>query len=116
MNLDIRQSTGVDGLDALLGGGLIPGTLTVVVGASGIGKTQLGLQFAHAGRAQEGRRGILFDMSARIDSQRHADYALRMFGWTLRKHPHAPFSADNFFATEHPPVITSMCSISRDAA
>ncbi len=102
MNLDIRQSTGVDGLDALLGGGLIPGTLTVVVGASGIGKTQLGLQFAHAGKAQEGRPGILFDMSARIDSQRHAAYALRMFGWTLRNHPHAPFLADNFFATERP--------------
>jgi len=102
MNLDIRQSTGVDGLDALLGGGLIPGTLTVVVGASGIGKTQLGLQFAHAGQAQEGRPGILFDMSARIDSQRHAAYALRMFGWTLRNHPHAPFLADNFFATERP--------------
>ena len=46
-----RLSTGVPGLDERLGGGLIPGTLTVVVGASGIGKTQLGLQFAHAGLA-----------------------------------------------------------------
>ena len=39
----------VPGLDQRLGGGLLPGTLTVVVGASGIGKTQLGLQFARAG-------------------------------------------------------------------
>ena len=38
-----RQSTGITGLDAMLGGGLIPGTLTVVVGATGIGKTQVGL-------------------------------------------------------------------------
>ena len=37
------------GLDELLGGGLLPGTLTVVVGSTGIGKTQLGLQFAQAG-------------------------------------------------------------------
>jgi len=78
-----RLSTGVAGLDALLGGGLIPGTLTVVVGATGIGKTQLGIQFAHAGQAQEGRRGVFFDMTARGDSQSHRDYAQRMFDWRL---------------------------------
>ena len=33
-----RQSTGIASLDELLGGGLIPGTLTVVMGATGIGK------------------------------------------------------------------------------
>ncbi|WP_254512083.1 RAD55 family ATPase [Anatilimnocola floriformis] len=74
-----RQTTGVDGLDELLGGGLLPGTLTVVVGATGIGKTQLGLQFAQAGVAQEKRRGVVFDCSSRGDSQNHAAYAQRMF-------------------------------------
>src|SRR3954451_7583433 len=69
-----RQSTRVPGLDDLLGGGLIPGTLTVVVGATGIGKTQLGLQFAHAGQEQEKRRGVIFDCSSRGDSQSHAQY------------------------------------------
>lgn len=78
-----RLSTGVPGLDPLLGGGLLPGTLVVVVGATGIGKTQLGLQFAHAGAAQEGARGIVFDMACRGDSQNHATYAQRMFDWTL---------------------------------
>jgi KaiC/GvpD/RAD55 family RecA-like ATPase len=78
-----RQSTGVSGLDELLGGGLIPGTLTVVVGATGIGKTQLGLQFAQAGGEQEGRRGVVFDCSSRGDSQSHAEYARRMFDWRL---------------------------------
>jgi KaiC/GvpD/RAD55 family RecA-like ATPase len=87
-----RLSTGVPGLDELLGGGLLPGTLTVVVGATGIGKTQLGLQFANAGAAQEGRRGILFDMTSRGDPQSHDDYARRMFEWRLEsldpeKHP-----------------------------
>jgi KaiC/GvpD/RAD55 family RecA-like ATPase len=77
-----RLSTGVPGLDELLGGGLLPGTLTVVVGATGIGKTQLGLQFADAGLRQEGRRGVLFDMASRGDAQSHADYARRMFGWS----------------------------------
>jgi hypothetical protein len=78
-----RQSTGVPGLDALLGGGLLPGTLTVVVGATGIGKTQLGLQFAHEGNCQEGRSGVVFDCSSRGDSQSHAEYARRMFDWRL---------------------------------
>ncbi len=78
-----RLSTGVAGLDELLGGGLLPGRLTVVVGATGIGKTQLGLQFAHAGRAQEGKPGIIFDMTARGDSQSQAEYARRMFNWEL---------------------------------
>ena len=78
-----RLSTGIPALDELLGGGLLPGRLTVVVGATGIGKTQLGLQFAEAGRRQEGRAGIVFDMTARGDSQSHAEYAQRMFDWPL---------------------------------
>jgi KaiC/GvpD/RAD55 family RecA-like ATPase len=83
MSPSARQSTGVAGLDDLLGGGLIPGTLTVVVGATGIGKTQLGLQYAQAGQRQEGGRGIIFDCSSRGDSQSHAEYARRMFDWRL---------------------------------
>jgi hypothetical protein len=81
--LPARQSTGVPGLDELLGGGLVPGTLTVIVGATGIGKTQLGLQYASAGALQEGRRGIVFDCSSRGDSQSHREYAKRMFDWRM---------------------------------
>jgi KaiC/GvpD/RAD55 family RecA-like ATPase len=76
--------TGIERLDELLGGGLIPGTLTVVLGATGIGKTQLGLQFARQGEFQEGERGILFDLTSRGDSQNHSEYARRLFGWELR--------------------------------
>lgn len=81
----MRQSTGVLGFDAHLGGGLLPGSLTIVVGSTGIGKTQLGLQFARAGLDQEGERhsGLVFDVSARGDSQSHAQYAQRMFDWQL---------------------------------
>ena len=80
-----RLSTGIPRLDDMLGGGLLPGTLTVVVGATGIGKTQLGLQFAHAGRTQEGEPGIVFDLTSRGDSQNQAEYARRMFAWELRE-------------------------------
>ncbi|MFN0021459.1 MAG: RAD55 family ATPase [Pirellulaceae bacterium] len=100
-----RLLTGIPGLDELLGGGLIPGTLTAVVGATGIGKTQLGVQFARAGlhsspapspqapapglkyqgadAPRSPRSGIFFDMSSRGDSQSHAEYARRIFDWNL---------------------------------
>lgn len=103
MNDSLRFSTGIPGLDEYLGGGLLPGTLTVVVGSAGIGKTQFGLQFAQAGLTQEGRRGILFDMSSRGDSQNHADYARRMFGWTPEVvEPEAALTLDGFFDQTYP--------------
>lgn len=79
----LRLKTGIPALDDLLGGGLLPGTLTVVAGATGIGKTQLGLHFTHEGKKQEGETGILFDMTSRGDSQNHVDYAKRLFDWNL---------------------------------
>ncbi|MFH1266473.1 MAG: ATPase domain-containing protein, partial [Planctomycetota bacterium] len=101
MGEKLRLSTGIDGLDELLGGGLLPGTLTLVVGSTGIGKTQLGLHFAHAGMAQEGRPGIVFDMNARGDSQNHADYARRMFDWQLEAvEPETCVDLENFFARD----------------
>src|SRR5215475_13090652 len=78
-----RLSTGLADLDSLLGGGLLPGTLTVVAGATGIGKTQLGLHFADRGKAAEGERGIIFDMTSRGDSQNQDYYARRLFDWRL---------------------------------
>lgn len=84
-----RQRFGIETLDRQLGGGLLPGTLTVLAGATGAGKTQLGLRWAEAGRIEEGRRGIICDLTSRGDAQNHAGYARQQFGWEL-----APFSAD----------------------
>src|SRR5687768_9555671 len=96
-----RVSTGISELDTLLGGGLIPGTLAVVMGATGIGKTQLGLQYAHAGLEQEGRRGIVFDMTSRGDSQSHAEYARRMCGWEMQAaEPQQHVELRDFFAAD----------------
>jgi KaiC/GvpD/RAD55 family RecA-like ATPase len=81
-----RQSFGIEKLDRSLGGGLIPGTLTVIAGATGAGKTQLGLRWADAGLAGEGRRGVLCDLTSRGDSQNHAPYAMRQFGWPLSEY------------------------------
>src|SRR5215212_515128 len=48
-----RLSTGVAGLDAMLGGGMPEGTVTGVLGPSGIGKTVLGLHFVCGSSAAE---------------------------------------------------------------
>jgi circadian clock protein KaiC len=48
-----RLSTGVEGLDAMLGGGMPNATVTGLVGPSGIGKTTLGMHFLCASSAAE---------------------------------------------------------------
>ena len=83
-----RVSTGLGRLDEMLGGGLLPGTLCVVYGATGIGKTHLGLHFARAGESDDGTPGIFFDMNARGDSQQHSEYASRLYGWALARWSH----------------------------
>lgn len=47
-----RLSSGVPGLDPLLGGGLIERSISLVSGSKGVGKTTLGLQYIAAGAAQ----------------------------------------------------------------
>ena len=79
-----RQAFGLEGLDRRLGGGLVPGALTVIAGATGAGKTQLGLRWLNEGLAAEGRRGVVADLTSRGDAQNHAAYARALFGWEMR--------------------------------
>jgi KaiC/GvpD/RAD55 family RecA-like ATPase len=83
----MRQVFGIEALDHLLGGGLLPGTLTVLAGATGAGKTQLGLRWANVGLAAEGKRGVVCDLTSRGDAQNHAGYAQSQFGWNLAEYP-----------------------------
>lgn len=78
-----RLSTGIVRLDEALGGGLIPGTLTIVAGATGVGKTQLGMHFLTAETARGGTGGAIIDLSSRGDSQNHDGYTQRMFARQL---------------------------------
>jgi circadian clock protein KaiC len=55
---DARCAIGVDELDAMLGGGIPRSTATLVLGASGSGKTSLGLHFLSRSSAEE--PGLLF--------------------------------------------------------
>lgn len=97
MNQSARVSTGWSELDSLLGGGLLPGTMTVLLGATGIGKTQFGISFAHQGLESDGRCGVVLDLAARGDSQNHQPYAQRMRNWDLPAATQVPPIGPNFF-------------------
>jgi RecA/RadA recombinase len=78
-----RQRFGYEVLDSLLGGGLLPGTLTVIAGATGAGKTQLGLSWVHEGVKADGHLGSIMDLTSRGDSQNHAGYLADRYGLSL---------------------------------
>jgi circadian clock protein KaiC len=74
--------TGVSGLDELLGGGLVAGTMALVEGAPGTGKTTLGLQFVHYGCAARGEPGLVLTFEE-TPQQLYRDAV--NFGWDLRR-------------------------------
>jgi circadian clock protein KaiC len=60
-----RASTGVAGLDVMLGGGLPRSSSTVIQGATGTGKTMLGLHFILEG-ARRGEPGVHFTLEETV--------------------------------------------------
>jgi circadian clock protein KaiC len=56
-----RLSTGVPGLDALMSGGVISGSVTLVSGSAGTGKTTMGMQFVVEG-AHRGEKGAFVSL------------------------------------------------------
>jgi circadian clock protein KaiC len=74
-----RLSSGIAGLDDLLGGGLPRLSNTVIEGPTGTGKTLLSLQFLIAG-ARKGERGALFTLEETPDQLRDVAASL---GWDL---------------------------------
>jgi circadian clock protein KaiC len=77
-----RVSTGVHGLDKMLGGGLPRAGATIVQGGTGTGKTLLALQFLLDG-ARRGEAGILFTLEETPSQLRQIAHG---FGWDLRPH------------------------------
>src|SRR2546428_13852413 len=74
-----RVSTGVPGLDAMLGGGLIPARPYVVSGPTGAGKTILAMQFLAAGLAKGGAGLVVtFD-----ETPNEGEGNVVAFGWEL---------------------------------
>lgn len=73
-----RCSTGIEGLDAILGGGLPERRLYMIEGASGTGKTTLGLQFCLAGVAA-GERAVYITLS---ESEQELRQIMESHGWS----------------------------------
>jgi circadian clock protein KaiC len=73
------MSTGIAGLDDILGGGLTPQRIYLVEGSPGAGKTTLGLQFLLDGAAK-GERGLYITLSETADELRAV---AATHGWSL---------------------------------
>jgi circadian clock protein KaiC len=74
-----RISTGIAGLDDILGGGLTAQRVYLVEGSPGAGKTTLGLQFLLAGVGL-GERGLYITLSETADE---LDAVAESHGWTM---------------------------------
>jgi circadian clock protein KaiC len=80
-----RLESGIAELDKLLGGGIEPGTSTLIVGAAGTGKSSLAAQFVAAAAARgQGSALFIFDESKHTLLTRAAG-----LGIDLRKHVEA---------------------------
>lgn len=74
-----KCSTGVAGLDDVLGGGLPRESLYLVEGNPGVGKTTLAMQFLLEGKRQ-GERGLYVTLS---ETRRELDAVAASHGWSL---------------------------------
>ncbi len=72
-------STGIPGLDIILGGGLPRDRLYAIEGSSGVGKTTLGLQFLFEG-VSRGERVLYITLS---ETKAELDTIARSHGWTM---------------------------------
>lgn len=76
-----RLSTGIEGLEKMLAGGVLKGSVTLVAGASGTGKTTSALQFIAEG-ARRDQRGLF--VSSEEPVQQLIQYG-EGFGWNMRR-------------------------------
>ncbi len=76
---DVRLSTGIPGLDDVLGGGFPQGHFFLIEGVPGTGKTTLGLQYLMAG-ARRGERVLYVTLS---ESQAEIEKVARSHRWSL---------------------------------
>ena len=74
-----RISTGSEGLDDILGGGLDPNRMYLYEGSPGSGKTTLGMQFLMEG-ARRGERGLYVTLS---ESREELNLVAKRHGWSL---------------------------------
>ncbi len=79
---DKRVSTGIKGFDEMLNGGFLPGSMVLVRGAPGTGKTSLALQFLIHGAAKYNEPGLFISFEEFPNSLYRDAEGL---GWDLRE-------------------------------
>lgn len=77
-----KISTGINGLDAMFQGGLLKNSTTLITGASGTGKTTLGLQFIIDGALLRGEGGVIISLEEFPEQLRRN---AKSFNWDLKK-------------------------------
>ena len=76
-----KVPTGINGLDSVLHGGLPRGSLSLLSGGPGTGKTMLGMEFLVRG-AQKGQPGIMLTFEEREEALRRYGTAI---GWNIEE-------------------------------
>lgn len=82
IKIPVRVSTGIAGLDPLIGGGFLAGKVYLVSGESGTGKTIFGLQYLYQGLI-EGENGIYISGD---EKPGHLIVDAESLGWNFRKY------------------------------
>ena len=75
-------STGIDSLDKVFGGGLLRGSIVLVAGHPGSGKTTLGASFLYHGAMKENEPGVYVSFA---ESKREFYYHMRLLGMDFEK-------------------------------
>jgi len=79
---DDRVPSGIDGLDSLIDGGLPKGSLILLAGNPGTGKTVFGMQFLCRGAQDYGENGIYVSFAESEDTLSHN--MSKLFGYDLK--------------------------------
>jgi KaiC/GvpD/RAD55 family RecA-like ATPase len=77
-----KVSTGISGLDELVGGGFPEGRVILVIGGPGTGKTIMCGQFLYKGIYENQENGILVSLD---ESKDHFYSEMQKFGWDFKK-------------------------------
>lgn len=75
-----RVPTGIQGLDQMLGGGLLPQSANLLEGAPGTGKSTCGMQFIYHGIQAYAEHGVIISFE---EQPYHYYRDARAFGWDL---------------------------------
>ncbi|MCX6777720.1 MAG: hypothetical protein NT157_02435 [Candidatus Micrarchaeota archaeon] len=78
-----RIKSGIPGLDAMMEGGFVRESITIVGGGTGCGKTIFGAQFINEGILRHGENGLMIS----FDEHKTPFYShMKRFGWDFEKH------------------------------